>query len=216
MARKTKKIAKKSKALKKFTPKADAKKMLNFVLEYRALKFMPRGCFPFLKGPAKENVAEHIFYTTILGWVLAKMEKKDENKIIKMCLLHDLCEVRGGERNLINKFYSPPFNESAMIREIVRDYELEKFNLEKLQGEFNKEKSAEAKIAKDADVLSQMLLEKDCLELGNRSAVKWLHFSLGRLKTKSGQILGRKLIELEGDEWWLDIDKKYLYKTKFI
>ena len=35
---------------------------------------------------------------------LINNRKGDEDKIIKMCLIHDLAEVRGGEKNLINKW----------------------------------------------------------------------------------------------------------------
>jgi len=192
------------------------KKLVNFVLEYRTLKHLPRACHSYLKGPISENVAEHSFYTTIIGWILALLEGGNEDKIIKMCLIHDLAEVRGGEKNLINKFYTNPNNEVKIIKEVALDYDLENLFLPELLKEFNQEKSLEAKIVKDADVLSQMLLEKENFELGNKTAPKWLVQSLIRLKTKAGKKLGKRLIEVRGDEWWLKIDKKYPLKTKFL
>src|SRR4030043_53199 len=91
------------------------KKFVNFILEYRTLKHIPRGSLPYLKGPIQENIAEHSFYTTIIAWIMAIIEKADENKVIKMSLTHDLAEVRGGEKNLINKFYTTPNNEQKII-----------------------------------------------------------------------------------------------------
>lgn len=207
----------KNRAIKKIDSFQErVKKIVNFILEYRTLKHIPRGCLPYLKGPILENIAEHSFYTTIIAWVLARLEKADEDKTIKIALIHDLAEVRGGEKNLVNKFYTTPNDELKITEEISRDYDLKAFSLTELFREFNKVKTLEAKIVKDADVLAQMLLEKENLELGNQSAEKWLVQSQTRLKTKSGKKLGRRLIEVETNEWWLEIDKKYLFKTKFL
>ena len=192
------------------------KKFVNFILEYRILKHMPRGSLPYLKGPIQENIAEHSFYTTIIAWIMAVIEKADEDKVIKMSLTHDLAEVRGGEKNLINKFYTTPNNEQKIIEEVSQNYDLKDFSLAELFKEFNEAKTLEAKIVKDADVLAQMLLEKECLDLGNESAAEWLHFSQMRLKIKLGKELGKRLIEVESNEWWLEIDKLYLFKTKFL
>ncbi|MBZ9571931.1 HD domain-containing protein [Patescibacteria group bacterium] len=196
--------------------KSNVEKLANFLLELRVFKYAPRASISYLKGPIKENVAEHCFFTTMIGWVLARLEKANENKVIKMCLIHDLAETRGGERSLINKFYSQPLNEPKMIQEICQDCSLEDFQFTKLFREFFEEKTKEAKVAKDADILSQMMWEKECLDLGNQKAKKWVDFSLSRLKTKSGKKLGRKLKTVDSDEWWMEIFKKYILKTKFL
>ena len=208
----------KNKSIKKISSyqKSNIGDMVNFILEYRTLKYIPRSSIAYMKGPIGENVAEHSFYVTIISWVLAILEKADVDKVIKMSLIHDLPEVRGGEKNLINKFYTQPNNEPKIIEEVSRDYGLKKFYLTELFKEFDESATLEAKVVRDADVLSQMLFEKECLDLGNEKASKWLHFSLARLKTKSGKKLGKRLIEVESDEWWLEIDKRYLFKTKFL
>jgi putative hydrolase of HD superfamily len=206
----------KKRTIKKHNPKEDIEKITNFILEYRTLKHLPRGCLSYLKGPVSENIAEHSFYTTIIGWLLAKLEGGNEDKIIKMCLIHDLAEVRGGEKNLINKFYTTPIDEVKIIKEVSRDYNIENFFLVNLLQEFSEEKTLEAKIAKDADVLAQMLLEKESFDLGNFRAKRWLSTSLKRLKTKNGKELGKVLYEIDSDKWWLEIVKKYILKVKFL
>jgi putative hydrolase of HD superfamily len=192
------------------------KKLANFLFETRILKYLPRASLPYLKTPLKENVAEHSFYTTIIGWILAKLESADENKIIKMALIHDLAEARGGERNLINKFYSEPLNEPKIIDEISKVYDLEDFKIKEIFEEFFKGESIEAKIVRDADVLSGMLLEKEVFDSGNEKAKKWLDVSLSRLKTKSGKELGKLILKTDADEWWLEVAQKYLPFTKFL
>lgn len=195
---------------------SNAKNFINFLFEARILKYLPRASLPYLKTPLKENVAEHSFYVTIIGWVLAELEKGEKDKVIKMALIHDLAEVRGGERNLINKFYSQPLNEPKIIQEISKDHNLKNFEIEKLFEEFFEEKTKEAKIVKDADILAGMLLEKEVLDLGNKTTEKWLKFSLSRLKTKSGKNLGKLLIETDTDAWFLKLVEKYLPFTKFL
>ena len=192
------------------------KNLINFLFETRILKYLPKSSLVYLRSPFSENVAEHTFYVTIIGWILAKMEKANENKIIKMALIHDLAEGRGGERNLINKFYTQTLNEPKIIREISKDHNLKDFKIERLFEEFYKRKTKEAKIVKDADILADMLLEKETFDSGNQKAKKWLIVSLGRLKTKSGKKLGEFLIKTNSDEWWLRIANKYILLTKFL
>lgn len=191
------------------------KKLINFLFECRILKHIPRASLHYLKGPLKENVAEHSFYTAIISWILAKLEGANENKAIKMALIHDLAEVRGGERNLINKFYSQPINEPKVIQEISKNYRMEKFEIEKIFQEFFEEKTLEAKIVKDADIIAGMLFEKENFDLGNKKAKKWLAASLNRLKTKNAKNLGELLIKIDSDSWWLEIVRKYILLTKF-
>ena len=192
------------------------KNLVNFLFETRILKYLPKSSLVYLRSPFSENVAEHTFYVAIIGWILAKMEGANENKIIKMALIHDLAEGRGGERNLINKFYSQTLNEPKIIKEISKDYNLKNFEIEKLFKEFYEKKTKEAKLIKDADILADMILEKEVFDSGNQKAKKWLIVSLSRLKTKSGRKLGELLIKTNSDEWWLKVAKKYILLTKFL
>lgn len=205
-----------SKKEKKQKREKEIEKKVKFILEYRAQKYLERTCKTFLKNPIPENVAEHSFFSTIIGWVLAKTAKANENKVIKMCLVHDLAEVRGGEYNLINKFYNTPLLEEKILKEITDDYNLKDFEIVEIFKEFNDEKTIEAKLAKDADIISQMVLEKENLDMGNQKVKKWLDTSLKRLKTKEGKKLGKMLYEIDSDKWWLEIIKKHILKIKFL
>jgi len=207
-------MAKKKTKIVKLNSKA--KKSVGFLFETRILKYLPRTSVPYLKTPLKENVAEHTFYTTIIAWILAELEKVNEDKVIKMALIHDLAEARGGERNLINKFYSQPPNEPKIIEEVSQAYHLKNLGILELFQEFSEEKTKEAKIVKDADIIAGMLLEKEVLDSGNEKAKKWLIVSLSRLKTKGGKNFGELLIKTDSDRWWLEIAKKYLAFTKFL
>ena len=186
------------------------------MFETRILKYIPRASLQYLRTSLTENVAEHTLYVVIISWLLASLEKVNEEKVIKMALIHDLAEARGGEMNLINKFYSQTRNEPKIMKEISQDYNLKNLQLEKIFDEFFEGKTTEAKIVKDADILAGMLLEKEVFDTGNKKAEKWLSVSLSRLKTKGGKELGKLLIKTDSDEWWLRIAKKYILFTKFL
>jgi len=74
------------------------KELVDFFSEAGKLKEMPRRGWVIndIKNP--ETVAEHIFRTALMAWILGK-EKKGLNieRIIKMALIHDLCEIYAGD-----------------------------------------------------------------------------------------------------------------------
>jgi putative hydrolase of HD superfamily len=185
--------------------------LVNLILEARILKYITRGSYHYLKGPIKENVAEHSFYTVFFAWVLAKKEKANIDKVIKMAIIHDLIEARSGEHNLINRYYSSPSNDLKIIEEISEDHDIKDFDFKNLFNEYFKGETKEAKVTKDADILANMLVEKECLELGNKKAEKWIEFTLKRLKTDTAKKLGQKLKEIDTDKWWVELNK-----TKFL
>lgn len=193
--------------------KGSIQNLIKFLWEYRVLKYINIAPHKyFLKGPVKENVAEHSFYSTIIGWVLAGLEDLDENKVIKMSLIHDLVGVRGGTRDLINNLYSKPPNTNEIMREISNQYPIKNLSFDKLFQELSEGRSLESKIVKDSSVLAKMLLEKEYLDLGNKRASKWLDFSMKRLETKKAQELGKHLIKLNSDVWWLEVVKERILK----
>ncbi|MDO8424651.1 MAG: HD domain-containing protein [bacterium] len=73
--------------------------ILNFLIEIGKLKRMPRRGWVINQIKNGETIAEHIFRAAIMGWVLGKEKKKSFNieKLIKIALVHDLCEVYAGD-----------------------------------------------------------------------------------------------------------------------
>ncbi|MEZ4103481.1 MAG: hypothetical protein R3B55_02945 [Candidatus Paceibacterota bacterium] len=77
--------------------------------------------------------------------------------------------------------------------------------------EYRERKTAEAIVAKDADLLDQILLLKEYSHQGNKEADIWLHGKdhedkenkqLLMLKTESAKLVGRKIIETTPSDWW--------------
>jgi putative hydrolase of HD superfamily len=176
------------------------KNIANFLFEAGMLKRTPRSGFQFL-GSGAESVAEHIFRTTYVGYALGMLEQSvDTDRIIKMCLFHDLPEARTGDLNYVNKKYV-----TADDRKAVKDLtDTVPFGKELLEiiNEYEEGKTAEALLARDADQLEMILALKEYKDIGNRYAEEWLGFSLKRLRTDAAKRLAQVILETDSSLWW--------------
>ncbi|MEW6109764.1 MAG: HD domain-containing protein [Nitrospirota bacterium] len=176
------------------------KRIANFLFEAGMLKRTPRTGFQFL-GSGAESVAEHIFRTVYIGYTLGHMSMRaDTNKIIKMCLFHDLPEARTGDLNYVNKKYVKA-DEKKAIKDLTDTLpfgdEMRELILEFLKGE-----SLEAKLAYDADQLEMILCLKEYKDLGNKYADEWLGFAAKRLKTEIARELSKTILDTDSSLWW--------------
>jgi len=69
------------------------KNILNFLIEVGKLKKKYRKGWLVHGIKNSESTADHIFRMTIIAWVLGKKKKLNMERVIKMALVHDLCEV---------------------------------------------------------------------------------------------------------------------------
>jgi len=69
------------------------KNILNFLIEVGKLKGKERRGWIVHQIKKPETTAEHIFHLAILAWVLGKSKKLNSERVIKIALIHDLCEV---------------------------------------------------------------------------------------------------------------------------
>ncbi len=176
------------------------KRIANFLFEAGMLKRTPRTGFQFL-GSGAESVAEHIFRTVYIGYTLGQLsENVDTDRLIKMCLFHDLPEARTGDLNYVNKKYVKPD-----IAKAVDDLaETIPFGAEikELIAEFEQGRSLEAQLAHDADQLELILALKEYKDLGNTYADEWLDYALKRLKTGVARKLAQTILETDSSLWW--------------
>lgn len=164
------------------------------------LKRTPRSGFQFL-GSGSESVAEHIFRTIYIGYVLGKLESGvDGNRIIKMCLFHDLPEARTGDLNYVNKKYVIA-DEVRATDDLTKDLPFGE-EIKGLIAEFNAGDTAESRLARDADQIELILSLKEYKDLGNDYAEEWLQFALQRLRTDAGRELAAQIMETDSSHWW--------------
>jgi len=73
------------------------KEILNFLIKISKLKEIPRTGLIWLGVKKPETVAEHTFIIAFAAWLLGKEKKLDIEKLIKISLSHDICEVFAGD-----------------------------------------------------------------------------------------------------------------------
>lgn len=172
----------------------------NFLFEAGMLSRTPRSGYQFL-GSGRESVAEHIFRTVFVGYVLCKMDLSlNEMLVLKMCMLHDLPEARTGDMNYVNKKYVK-VDEQKAVSELTQSLFFGS-DIKAVIEEFNRKETKESLTAKDADQIALILLLKECGDLGNKYAEEWISFALQRLNTENGRKLSDEIVKTDSSLWW--------------
>lgn len=180
------------------------KNIANLLFEAKILKEIPRSGYHFL-GVGKESVAEHCFSTTFIAYVMSRMVPEiDALKLIGMCLIHDLPEARTGDLNTVNKQYVKA-DETKALEDAIEGLAFRK-SLTDLFAEFRNGRSAEARLAHDADQLALILELKDLSDIGHKPPESWIGNVVGRLKTDTGRKIAQAVLDTCRDAWWIDAD----------
>lgn len=184
------------------------KRIANFLFEVGTMRKLIRMHRQvLLTDDMSDSIASHSYRVTIIGWFLAKMEKVDPYKTVMMCLLHDMAEVRSGDHNWVHKRYVKVFEEDISKEQLGT---LPFQDLKKIVDEYEKRETKEAIIAKDADLLDQVLLLREYEWQGNKEAGIWLrskgkegnNAQLNRLKSSSAIRLGKAIYKENPSDWW--------------
>ena len=159
-----------------------------------------------LVDDSSDTIASHSYRVALIGWHLAKLEEVDPYKVVMMCLTHDLGEIRSNDHNWVHKRYIKVYEE-----EITKDQlgNMPFTDLFDFASEYEKRESKEALVAKDADIIDQILLLREYEWQGSVEAKKWLERGdirhLDQIKTKSGKELGATLYKRDPSDWWQDL-----------
>ncbi len=189
----------------------DLKKLVNFFFEVGMLKKTPRTGYRFL-GTGGESVADHSFRTAVIGYALCEGEDVDRNKVVLMCLFHDIAEARTGDHNYVYQRYVKADEEKALDDQLKGlPFEEE---IRSLIREFNSLSTKEAKIARDADQLDLILELKEQLDIGNPNAKDWIHYAIKRLITEKAKKIAKKIIEGHSSDWWFRKDTNWWVNKK--
>lgn len=134
------------------------KDILNFLIEVGKLKKKPRRGWVVHQIKNPETTAEHIFRMTIIAWALGRKRKMNLERIIKMALVHDLCEVYAPDftpydpllpknkkkiMEVLKKW--PKFSPALKIKQYKRKFKLEFESLNKLTSKLPPDLKAEIK-----------------------------------------------------------------------
>lgn len=176
-------------------------RIAEFIFEALFLKHIQRSGYQFL-GAGRESVAEHIYAVTMIAFILSKLEPgANTERLISMCLIHDLPEARIGDLNYVQKRYVTP-NEPAAAKAAFQDLPFAGL-VDDLLTEFNTGETLEAKMAHDADQLALIVDLKSLKDLGYQTPQQWLPHVEKRLQTQTAKDLAGTLMRTQWDDWWL-------------
>jgi len=182
-------------------------KITNFFFELASMRRIKRAHSQIIHE-ANDNISDHSFRVTIIGMILANMENCDENKVLKMCLFHDVAEIRIGDANFINKQYSN-LSEDDARKDQMMDLPIAE-EVSKFLEEYEQHESKESIVAKDADLLDQMVLQREYFYKDHENHEIWQNHTEKSLKTESAKKLAKEIRSSNPLEWLYQIAE---YKT---
>ncbi|MFH1866840.1 MAG: HD domain-containing protein [Patescibacteria group bacterium] len=179
----------------------ELKKITELFFEIGSLRRMKRSQIQNL-GKTEDSVLDHSYRVGMMGYVIAKMEELDADKVLKMCLFHDLAESRTGDRNWIHKkFVKVDEIKASRAQFIGTPVSNEVLALLK---EYNAHKTPEAKLAKDVDYLEQAFQLKEYSDQGNKEADRWLRspYNVKAIKNKTARQVVSLMLKSDIHDWW--------------
>ncbi len=182
------------------------KDIVNFFFETGMLKHAKRSGWWLVNIKDPENIAEHSFRTAIVGYFLAHMEEVNADKVLKICLFHDLHESRVNDLHKVGQRYIN-FKEGEKKAgkeqmECLGDCGREIHSLNK---ELHKKESPEANVAKDADYVECAVQAKEYIEIGHKDAQNWIDNCRKCVKTKSAKQLIDLIDKTCSNDWWKNL-----------
>ena len=135
----------------------DASELLKALHVAERLKDATRHCYT--SGGRHESVAEHSWRISLMAyWVSDEFPEADMNKVIRMCLIHDLGEAFTGDIPTFLKTSSDEKREDELLAEWVSTLpEPFREEMASLYWEMNERKTLEARIFKAMDSLEALI-----------------------------------------------------------
>lgn len=169
--------------------------ILNFLIEVGKLKGKKRRGWLVHDIKKSESTAEHIFRTAILAWVLGKKKGGlNLERVIKMALIHDICEVYAFDATPYDPLLPKSPKEQKKIKEILKKWP--KFSLAQ------KRKKGLEKYKNEMKSLGKLISQ---LPPSLKTEIKNLWMDFERGLTKEGRFV--KQVDkaenfLQGIEYW--------------
>lgn len=184
------------------------KKIVRFFYEIGTMrKLMRMHRQVLLTDDMSDSIASHSYRVAMISWFLAKEEGADPYKTVMMSLIHDVGEIRSNDHNWIHKRYIKVYEEEIDKEQLGT---LPYPDLKSFIDEYQERTSKEAILAKDADLLDQILLLREYDWQGNKEATIWLYgkgvakenAQLVKLKTETAKKIGKAIYDENPSDWW--------------
>ncbi|MCC7356352.1 MAG: HD domain-containing protein [Candidatus Doudnabacteria bacterium] len=182
---------------------------IEFLYEIATMRNIQRGWRQHL-GTDCANVLDHTIRVQWLALILARMEGgANEEKVLKMALVHDAPETRTSDLSYVQKVYADEKEDKA-AHDMFEGTSMPDFYSDILK-EYHERQSLEAKVVKDADNLDVDFELYELAERGSKLPEKWKsHRQLIRdekLYTDSAKKIWDNLNKVDVGQWHLNANK---------
>ncbi len=183
------------------------KSLTNYIFELGTLKKFEHCGFKLAGIKHPDTIAEHAHRAAIIGYLLAKMEKANAEKVLLMTLIHDNAEARITDLHKVaQRYINSKKAESEAFQEQSRQLPSEIGNVFfQLFSEFEQKESKEAIIAKDADHLETAFQAKEYLEAGYTACLDWMDNVEKTLRTESAKKIFETMKDTPSTDWWKNL-----------
>jgi putative hydrolases of HD superfamily len=195
--------------MKKTNAKNEISSIVNFIFELGELKRVKRSGWWLIGIKDPETVAEHSFRAAAVGYILAKMENANADKVMRMCLFNDLHETRLNDLHKVgHRYIDFKKAENAAFKEqiLCLPDEIAK-ELSGIVDDLQNDRTIEGTIARDADLLECAFQAKEYIDIGYKDASNWIDNIRKNLKTGSAKKLLTELETGNSNNWWRDLKK---------
>ena len=178
---------------------SETSRVVDFLFEAGMLARTPRTGYALL-GSGAQSVAEHSHRVALTGYALAQLDgAADADRVLRLCLFHDLPETRTAELNHVHQRYV-----TADVHQAVTDMTTGlpfAEEVKQLVQEYEAGETAEARIAQDADRLELILCLKELMAAGNKRAEAWITRALDRLHTDRARQVAHAILLSDPARW---------------
>lgn len=177
--------------------------IVDFFHELGQLKRVQRSGWWLCGVKQAESVAEHVFRTAAIAYVLAALDGADAQRAAAIAVFHDLAETRVNDAHRLARRYVPDWrsaevaaNEAQLARLPGTVQEV----LARILAEGRQAQSRESRLARDADRLECLLQAREYAEQGIATD-EWVRSSVRELKTPAARRLARVILRTTPSRW---------------
>ncbi len=184
-------------------------KLCDYIFELNTLKKFHHSGTKLAGVNIPDTIAEHAYRTAVIGYILAKAEKANPDKVALICLMHDNAEARITDLHKVARRYV----DTKKPEKQAYKEQLERLP-EDLAGlfwknflEFEDQTTKEGIVARDADMLETAFQAKEYLDLGHKACQDWISNVEKCLKTKTAKKLLQTMKKKQFTDWWQGLKK---------
>jgi putative hydrolase of HD superfamily len=176
--------------------------MIGYLYELGLLKRLPRAGWLVAGIDHPESVAEHSFRTAIIGYLLAGIEGADPARTALLCLFHDTQESRIGDVPLVGKRYVVTAPNPQVTADQVAAFPEEIGEaVRALVDDYERQDSAEARLARDADKLECLIQAREYQAQGH-DVQPWVESAAAALRSETARRFADAFRQARPDQWW--------------